>query len=165
MDEGDEACHGISRQPDQRGAIDNPHRDGPAGLDRHAPQDERTNAFDASLDVILFPGRNAAGGKDQVAGGGRLLQRVCERETLIAQNAEIADQAAEPLEHRHQHEAVGIKQLCCGARRARRRQLIAGRKHSDANASRHFEFGQAERGGQRDILRPQALAGLQRDMA
>ena len=92
------------------------------------------------------------------------LQRVCQRRGLVAQNAEIGDLAAQPAQHRHQHEAVGIEQLRRGAGLARRNQFVAGREHRDADAPDHVELGQAEGGGQRDILRPQPLAGFQRGM-
>ena len=96
---------------------------------------------------------------------GHLLQRARERGALVAQDAEIADLAAEPAQHRHQHEAVGIEQLRRGARFARRDQFVAGGEHRDADAPDDVELRQAEGGGERDILRPQPLAGLQRGMA
>ena len=68
-------------------------------------------------------------------------------------------------QHRHQHEAVGIEQLRRGARFARRDQFVAGGEHRDANAPDDVELRQAERRDQRDILRPQPLAGLERGMA
>ena len=52
--------------------------------------------FDAGLDVVLFAGRNAAGGQDQVVGSGDLLQAARQRSAIVAQDAEIADLAAEP---------------------------------------------------------------------
>ena len=98
-------------------------------------------------------------------GAGDLLQCACERGAIIPDDAEIADVAAEPAQHRHQHEAVGIEQLRRGARFARRDQLVAGGEHRDANAPDNFELRQAESRDKRDILRPQPLAGLQRRKA
>ena len=59
--------------------------------------------------MILFAGRNAAGGEDQIMIAGDLLQPLSQRSPIVAENAEIADLAAQPSKHRHQHEAVGIK--------------------------------------------------------
>ena len=86
------------------------------------------------------------------------LQCGGERVTLVAQDAEIADLAAKPRQHRHQHEAIGVEQLRGRARGARRYKFVAGRKHRDTNPPAHLDPCQAERGGKCDILRPQALA-------
>ncbi len=114
MDEGDETRDRISRKSDERRAADNSHRHGTAGLDRHAPQHQRADAFDSGLDVVLFAGRNAAGGQDQVVGTGHLLQTLRQRSAVVPENAEVADLAAKPAQHRHQHEAVRIEQLRIG---------------------------------------------------
>ena len=163
MDKGDKTRHRIAGKADERRAADDSHRDRTSGLDRHPPQHQRAYAFDAGLDVILLAGRNAAGGQEQVVAAGHLLQRVRKRGALIAQNAEIADLAAEPLQHRHQHEAVGIEQLRGLARRSGRGQFVAGREHGDADAPRHVELGATKSRRERHVLRPQALTGLQRD--
>ena len=96
---------------------------------------------------------------------GHLLQRARQRGAVIPDDAEIADLAAEPRQHRHQHEAVGIEQLRRGARLAGRSEFVAGGEHRDANTPDDIKLRQAERRGKRDILRPQPLAGLQRGNA
>ena len=165
MGEGDETRHRISRQSDERRARDNSHRDRTPGLDRHPPQHQRSDAFDARFDMVLFAGRNPAGSENEVVAGSDFLQAGGERSAIIPENTEIADFATQPLEHRHQHEAVGIEQLRRRARAARRYQFIAGRKHRDADAPAHLHMRQAEGGRKRDILRPQALARRQRRRA
>ncbi len=91
---------------------------------------------------------------------GHLLQGAGERSPIVPEDAEIADLAAEPRQHRHQHEAVGIEQLRRGARFAGRGQFIAGGEHRNAKAPHDIELRQAEGRGKRNILWPQPLAGL-----
>ena len=67
--------------------------------------------FDAGLDVIFLAGRNPAAGQDQIMGVRRLAQASASEARSSRQDPEIADRAAEPRQHRHQHEAVGIEQL------------------------------------------------------
>ena len=50
------------------------------------------------------------------------------------------------------------------ARRSRRYQFVAGRKHRDADTPAHIDVGEAERGRERNLLRPQSPARGQRDM-
>ena len=57
------------------------------------------------------------------------------------------------------------KVCAAAARHSGRRQLIAGRKHRNADAPDDVEFGQPERRGERHILWPQTLSRLQRDVA
>jgi hypothetical protein len=66
--------------------------------------------------VVLLAGGDAAVVQDQIVAAAHLLQALRERGALVAQDAEIADLAAEPAQHRHQHEAVGIEQLRRAAR-------------------------------------------------
>src|SRR6266404_5250720 len=95
---GDKTRHRIPRQADEWRAADNSHGDGTSGLDRHPPQHQGPDIFDAGLDVVLLAGRNAAGGQDQVVGSGDLLQPASQRSAIVAQDAEIADLAAQPEE-------------------------------------------------------------------
>ena len=67
------------------------------------------------------------------------LQALRQRGAVVADDAEIADLAAKPRQHRDQHDAVGIEQLRRRARRSRRYQFVAGRKHRDADAPAHLE--------------------------
>ncbi len=115
--------------------------------------------------MVLVAGGDTAGGQDQIVGACDLLQAVRHRGAVVPDDAEIAELAAEPGQHRRQHEAVGIEQLRSRALAARRNQLVAGRKYRDAKPSRHIDMGQTEGGGKRDILRPQPAACLQRRLA
>ncbi len=94
-----------------------------------------------------------------------LLQAECERSAIITENTEVADLAAKARQHRHQHETIRVEQLRSLARRPRRYQFVAGRKHGDADAPDDVEMRQAERGRERDILWPQTQAGCERGMA
>ncbi len=67
--------------------------------------------FDGGLDVILLAGGNATAGEDQIMDAGHFLQTLRQCRAIVAQDAEIADLTAEPRQQRHQHEAVGVKQL------------------------------------------------------
>ena len=96
---------------------------------------------------------------------GHVLQGARERGAVVPEDAEIADLAAETRQHRHQHEAVGIEQLRRSARFARRCQFVAGGEHRDAKAPDDIELCQAEGCRERNVLRPQPLAGLQRRKA
>ncbi len=127
MDERDEARDGVAGQPDQRRAIDDAHRHGPARLDRHPPQHQRADARDRRLDVILLAGRDATGGEDQIVRARDLLQAIGKRAALAEQDAEIDDLAAEPAQHRHQHEAVGTR---TAARRRAARPAKPARRRS-----------------------------------
>ena len=96
---------------------------------------------------------------------GDLSQRVRQQRAVVPDDAEIADVATQPHQHRHQHEAVGIEQLCGSPAIARRDQFVAGGEYRDADAPDDVQLREPERSRQRDILRPQTLARSERTMA
>jgi hypothetical protein len=57
---------------------------------------------------------------------GDVLQRARQRGAVVPENAEIADLAAEPRQHRQQHETIGIEQLRRCTRLAGRSEFVAG---------------------------------------
>jgi hypothetical protein len=59
--------------------------------------------------VTKLATRNAAAGQDQIVAVRHFLQAIGQRSAIVAQDAEIADRAAKALEHRCQHEAVGVE--------------------------------------------------------
>ena len=56
-------------------------------------------------------------------------------------------------EHRLQHEAVGVVELCRPERLARRDDLVAGREHGDAQRRPDRHVGEAERRDEPDVAR------------
>jgi hypothetical protein len=82
---------------------------------------------------------------------------------VVGENAQIADRTPEATEHCGQHKTVRVKQLRGSARRPRRHNLVAGRKNGNPHRPADLKFGKAERGANRDILRPETPALWQDD--
>ena len=89
MREGDESRDRIAGQADERRPGDDAHGDRPPGLDADAPEGQRAGALDRRPDVVLLPGRDAAGGDDQIVIGGRAGERPGKRARLVAQDSEV----------------------------------------------------------------------------
>ena len=75
-----------------------------------------------------------------------------------SEDAEIADLAAEPAQHRHQHEAIGIEELRRSAHVSRRNQLVAGRENRNADAPPYIDLRQSEGGDERELTHAGPLA-------
>ncbi len=115
--------------------------------------------------MVGLPGRHAAGGEHEIVVGRRRCDRARELVAIVRQDAEIGHRGPETLEQPRQQVAIGVEQGGAGPRRARLDDLVAGREHGDADAAEHVEAGQADRGGQRHVLRREPPAGRQHDRA
>ncbi len=84
---------------------------------------------------------------------------------IVGQNAEIGHHRAEPLQQRAQEITIGVVDRGAAALAAWLDHFVAGRKDRNRQPPPHFEFGQAQSGGERDVLRLQHGAGRQHDIA
>jgi len=86
-------------------------------------------------------------------GGRRRADRVREFLRLVGEDAEVGHFGAEAREHRRQKPTVGVVESGLGARRARLDNLIAGREQGNAHPPSHTERRNANRRGERQMLR------------
>jgi hypothetical protein len=169
--EGDEHRDRIARQADKSSAVivsratDHAHRHRPPRLDGDTPEHQAADAFDRGAHMIGFAGGDAAGGDDEIVRGGGSAQRVGKVEWVVGQNTEIGHLRAKPRQQAREEITVGVENSGVIARCAGLDHLIAGRKNRHFQPPPHLDFGHADRGGERDVLRVQHRAGDQHDCA
>ncbi len=135
------------------------HRHRPPRLDGDAPENEIADALDRAAHVVGFAGGDAARGEHQVVIGRGVAKRARKLLGFVGENAEIGHQRAQPLQQLDQQKAVGVVDGGGAAHAAGLDHLVAGGEDRDLQPPAHLELGQAERGGERDVLRLQHGTG------
>ena len=143
---------------------DHAHGHRPPRLDGDAPEHQAADALDRAAHEIGFAGGDAARGDDEIVIGGGSGERAPQRVGIVAKNAEIGHGCAEPLQQSAQQIAVGVVDRGAAARGSRLDHFVAGGEDRHFKPPPHLDIRDAERGGERDVLRLQHGAGRQHDM-
>ena len=80
---------------------------------------------------------------------------------IVGQDAEIGHHDAQPFQQLGKQIAVGVVDRRAAARRTGLHHFVAGGKDRDVEPPAHLDLGDAERGGNRDMLRLEHRAGRQ----
>ncbi len=115
--------------------------------------------------MIFLADRDPAAGHDQVRLPGGPPHRVRGRVERVADQAEIDDVATHRAQQAVQHVTIRIVDLAAFEGLPGLDQLVAGKEYADAHRRINRQGLQTNRCGQADILRAQAVAGVQNRIA
>ncbi len=150
----------VARQPAEPAVGEAAKGERFARLDGEFPEADFAKLLQQRFGVVRFADGNAAGAQHQIGLAIGLLERGAQGVRVVADNAEVNHIAAERFKHQVHRETVGVIYLAFRQRLAGELEFIAGGENRDARLAHYLDFGNAERGEQRQFGGAQFLACL-----